>query len=133
MPKDNRYNGSGRSNLNNNCLRRPSQDPHPLVTAQQINIELEKLVDTLVVAPNKVTSRKVITGFSRPGYTPELRALKEQAQRARRRAQTTGLERDWELFRQACHKADRELLKLSTKGTLRKGCTVPRVSLSNHS
>jgi hypothetical protein len=88
---------------------------HALATPIMIDRAVEHLIDTLTEATEAATSKKTITHFSKPGYTVEMKRLKTQAQRVRRRAKTTRREEDWEIFYQAHHKADRETTKLSTR------------------
>jgi ribonuclease HI len=83
----------------------------PLHTHDDINLAVTHLVDSLLEAAKEATPEVRVTGFTRPGYTPEMTDLKRKVKQARRRARETDSEEQWEYFRQLRHQLGRESAK----------------------
>lgn len=83
----------------------------PLPTHDDIDLAVTHLVDSLLEAAKVATPEVHITGFTRPGYTPETADLKRKVKQARRRARETNQDEQWEQFRQLRHQLGRESAK----------------------
>ncbi|THC94012.1 hypothetical protein EYZ11_006521 [Aspergillus tanneri] len=90
-------------------------DLRPIIAPEVDTIDnaVSCLVAALTAAANTATPTKVYTCRSKPGYTPEIKHLKQLTRRARRRAKRIGREADWEHFCKARHKLTRETAKLN--------------------
>lgn len=85
----------------------------PYADTQDIDQAVEHLITTFQEAAEAATPEVRISGFSRPGYTPEMADLRQEAKRARRRAREHNNEANRDEFKKARHRLGRESAKLA--------------------
>ena len=84
----------------------------PLTTTEEIDATVDRLIKTIQQSAKTTVPTARITPYSRPGYHPELKRLRNNVNRTRRWA-ASGQEEDIKAFRQAKHALGRETTKLS--------------------
>ena len=88
------------------------QPIYPLATTEEIDATVDHLIKSIQHSAKNTVPVSRITPYSRPGYLPELKGLRNNVNRTRRWA-ASGQEEDIKAFRQAKHTLGRETAKLS--------------------
>lgn len=83
-----------------------------LATTKEIDATVDHLIRTIQQSAESTVPVAKITPYTRPGYPPELKRLRNNVNRTRRWV-ASGQEEDIKAFRQARHKLGRETTKLS--------------------
>lgn len=75
--------------------------PRALVDKDAIDKAVQYLVNAIDETAEQATPTKLITPYSRPGYTPEMAELKHQVTRCRRHARRTQTDEAWAEYKEA--------------------------------